>query len=133
MVDLGSLGHVQPGAIPECLLQKWQQSALEEDISDFLGGLPFSGAQKVAANVDQGLDLLVPLLGILEVRAHIEDLALLARVAHSFALLPLSVLLRLQLLGFSFVAICLFLTGTCFLFLLFEGSWLLAADYRESL
>jgi hypothetical protein len=97
-VDVRCLGHVQPRSVPEGLLEEREQGAAEDGVGHFIGGCPLLRAEEVAANVDEGLDLLVPLLGVLEVGSDVEGLALLAGVADSLALPPLRVLLGLLLL-----------------------------------
>lgn len=115
------------------MLKERQQGALHYYGSHFFGGLPFLGAQKVAANVDQSLDLIVPLLGVLEVSSHIECLPLLARVADSLALLLLCILLWFRFLGLLLLRGHLIFFSSWLSFLLFKDPWLLTADHREPL
>lgn len=130
-IDLSGLCHIQPGSVPESLFKQRQQCALQNEMRDLVCGSPVGGAKEAAADVQQSLDLLVALLGVLEVGCDVEGLTWLAGVADSLALLLLRVLHWLRFLGLLGVRSYDVLFGWfCLLNLLFEDSWFLAADRR---
>lgn len=96
MIDLILFGHVQPGPVTEGGFQKGKKSTLEDDVKNLFICLPFLAVDEVAANINQVLDLLVPLLFVLEVLRDIKCLTDFAGVTHSLSLLFVSILLSLS-------------------------------------
>ena len=100
---------------------------------DLICGTPVSGAEEAAADVHQRLDLLVSLLGVLEVGCDVEGFTWLAGVADSLALLLFRVLRWLRFLGLLGVRGCGVLLGWLRLYcLVLEGSRFLATDRRQT-
>jgi hypothetical protein len=72
VINLVLFRHIEPRTISEGRLQEGQQRALKDYVEYFFSGLPFFTVDKVAADVYQVFDLLIPLLFVLKVLSNVE-------------------------------------------------------------